>query len=180
VPLAQDTQRLVNALAPQVRCVVQRDLAVFDVGIDRLFALALEDEPVKARPLELGCRLLPLKTSPSKPAHLSLAAVQPPMWASATVPVSGDLVTTARRPLIFTFVPVNGPFITHRMFSGDSGSTSGPLSKTYLTPKPRAPIYLRASVSSIPLYSTSPDVRSTQAIRFANPPIMMLLLCHTN
>ena len=43
--------------------------------------------------------------SPSNPAHFSLAAVQPPMWLSVTVPVRGLLVTTARRPDILARVP---------------------------------------------------------------------------
>ncbi len=58
-------------------------------------------------------------------------------------------------------------------FSGENGSTSGPLSKTYLTPKPRAPIYLRASLSSMPRYSMLLLARSIQATRLAKPPMVI-------
>ncbi len=54
VAFAQDTQRFVNALAPQVAGVVQRHLAVCDIGVDRLFGLALEDQAIEAGPLQLG------------------------------------------------------------------------------------------------------------------------------
>src|SRR3990172_8209836 len=108
---------------------------------------------------------LPLNTMPSRPAHFSLAPDQPPWCESTIVPVCGDLVQTARRPLRFTSVPLSGPVIMHRMLSGLSGSTCGPLSNTYLAPNPRPPMYLRAFSSSIGLYSDSPTARSTQATR---------------
>ena len=85
-------------------------------------------------------------------------------------PVSGDLVTTARRPLIFTSVPVSGPFMKQTILSGESGSTNGPLSKTYLTPTPRPPMYFRFHSSGIVSKATWPAVRSIQAIRSAYPP----------
>ena len=111
---------------------------------------------------------------PSNPAHLSLAAVQPPMWLSVTVPVSGDLVTTAMRPLIFTSVPDSGPVMKQSKLSGENGSTSGPLSNTYLTPRPRAPTYLRTSSLLSFSYSTLPELRSTLATRLLNPVMLML------
>jgi hypothetical protein len=56
VALAQDAQRLVDALAPDVGGVVQRHLTILDIGIDRFLGLALKDQAVETRPLELGCR----------------------------------------------------------------------------------------------------------------------------
>jgi hypothetical protein len=53
---------------------------------------------------------------------------QPPWWLSVTVPVRGDLVTMAMRPLILASVPVRGPFIKQSRFSGLRGSTWGPFS----------------------------------------------------
>jgi hypothetical protein len=47
-----------------------------------------------------------------------------------TVPVRGDLVTAAQRPLMLASEPVRGPFMKQRMFSGESGSTCGPFSST--------------------------------------------------
>jgi hypothetical protein len=82
-------------------------------------------------------------------ALFSRAPDQPPWWLSVTVPVSGDFVQMAMRPLITTWVPVSGPFMNARRLSSPSGSTSGPWSKTYLTPRPRAPMYFFASSSSI-------------------------------
>ena len=63
--------------------------------------------------------------------------------------VKGDLVVIARRPLILASLPVSGPFMKHRMLSGDSGSTWGPLSNTYFTPTPRAPMYFNFHSSGI-------------------------------
>jgi len=125
--------------------VPQFDLAVLDDGVHRLVGS-------------------PSNSRPSKPAHLSRAPDQPPWWLlSVTVPVSGDFVQTAIRPLIVTCVPDSGPFMNASRFSGSIGSTSGPWSKTYFTPSPRAPIYFSASSSSIDSYATSPSERSMRA-----------------
>ena len=56
------------------------------------------------------------------------AADQPPWWLSVTVPVNGDFVTQAQRPLMLASLPVSGPFMKQRMLSGESGSTAGPAS----------------------------------------------------
>ena len=92
----------------------------------------------------MGESALPVISSASKPAQRSRAADQPPIWESVTVPVSGDLVTKARRPDMVTSVPVSGPLTSASMLSGEVASTSGPLSSRYLTPKPaRADVLAR-------------------------------------
>ena len=91
---------------------------------------------------------------------INRAALQPPMWLSVTVPVSGDLVTSARRPLMLASVPVRGPFMKQSTVCGPSASTVGPASRAYRTPRPRAPMYLRAHSSGIGAYVTFPAVRS--------------------
>ena len=71
---------------------------------------------------------------------------------SALVRQVGDFVTTAIRPLMLASEPVSGPFIKHKILSGESASTFGPLSKPNLTPRPRPPMYLRArSALGLPL-----------------------------
>ncbi len=118
----------------------------------------------------------PLMRRPSNPAHLSLAAVQPPMWLSVTVPVRGLLVTTASLPDILARVPERGPFMMQRRFSGPRGSTWGPFSNTYFTPRPLPPTYISRSLGSGAKYSTWPVLRSIRAILWAYPPSILHLL----
>src|SRR5512139_2720208 len=84
------------------------------------------------------------------------------------------------RPLMLASEPVSGPFIKHRMLSGESASTLGPFSNTYLTPRPRPPMYLRAHSSGMGSYLTLPAVKSTWAIRLAYPPNGMTILLSKN
>src|SRR5512135_1131971 len=75
---------------------------------------------------------------------------------------------------MFASLPVSGPFMKHRILSGESASTLGPFSNTYFTPTPRAPMYFSFHSSGMVSYVTFPVVKSIRPTLSAYPPSAML------
>ena len=77
----------------------------------------------------------------SRPANFNSFPKNPPLLESNIVPVRGDFETMTCLPERGARVPVRGPVVKIRIFSGDSGSIFGKIISEYsFTPRPLPPI----------------------------------------
>jgi hypothetical protein len=69
-----------------------------------------------------GLADLPVITIPSKPENFNSAGQKPPVWASPTRPLSGDLAVALARLCPEIDAPVGALIKNDKVFSGPSGS----------------------------------------------------------